>query len=67
MSPLSGVTTMGVAPTSRDLVQREPAIELEPTIRWTWEVESTAVRSLVVMSRRREGLSGGSDKVLRKV
>lgn len=49
---------MGVAPTWRDLLQREPAIELEPTIRWTWEVESTAVSSLVVvvMSIRREGL-----------
>jgi hypothetical protein len=42
-----------------DLVQRDPAIELEPTIRWTWEVESTAVRSLVVMSIGREGLYGG--------
>jgi hypothetical protein len=50
---------MGVAPTWMDLVQRDPAIELEPTIRWTWEVESTAVRSLVVMSIGREGLYGG--------
>ena len=58
---------MGVAPTWRDLVQRAPAIELEPTIRWMWEVESTAVRSFVVaaMSMGREGLCcmEGGDKI----
>jgi hypothetical protein len=32
-------------------VTRAPAVELEPMIKWTWEVESTAVRRLGVMMR----------------
>lgn len=33
---------MGFAPTSSDLLHRAPASGLEPTMRWMWDVESTA-------------------------
>ena len=40
-----GATNVGFAPTSIDFAQRALASGLEPTIKWTWFVESTDVKS----------------------
>jgi len=39
---------IGFAPTSRDFAHLAAANGLEPIIRWTWEVESMAVRREII-------------------